>query len=136
MMIWIDLGILITLIFIANVLHRVWTILDAERSENMRLSKVGIAPGDLVHFKAEAEDLVQKPFTAASAASSKIARSHEMVTIIWGQGLSEDGRETFDSVEQARSMLEHDTDMKPEELDKLFETGKSTDDGGFWIVVE
>jgi len=31
-----------------------------------------------------------------------------MVTIVWGQGLSEDGRETFDSIEQARSMLEHD----------------------------
>jgi hypothetical protein len=28
-----------------------------------------------------------------------------MVTVSWGQGLSEDGRETFDSVEQARSML-------------------------------
>jgi hypothetical protein len=60
-----------------------------------------------------------------------------MVTIIWGQGLSEDGRETFDSVEQARSMLEHDTDLNAEELDRLFETGKSTpDDCGFWIVVE
>jgi hypothetical protein len=59
-----------------------------------------------------------------------------MVTVIWGQGLSEDGRETFDSVEQARSMLEHDTDLSPEELDRLFETGKSVDDGGFWIVVE
>jgi hypothetical protein len=59
-----------------------------------------------------------------------------MVTIVWGQGLSEDGRETFDSVEQARSMLEHDTDLTPEELDRLFETSKSTDDSGFWIVVE
>ena len=36
-----------------------------------------------------------------------------MVTVVWGQGLSEDGRETFDSVEQARSMLEHDTDLSP-----------------------
>jgi hypothetical protein len=53
-----------------------------------------------------------------------------------GRGLSEDGRETFDSIEQARSMLEHDTDLTAEELDRLFETGKSTDDGGFWIVVE
>jgi hypothetical protein len=60
-----------------------------------------------------------------------------MVTIIWGQGLSEDGRETFDSVEQARSMLEHDSDMSAEELDRLFETGKLTpDNSGFWIVVE
>jgi hypothetical protein len=59
-----------------------------------------------------------------------------MVTIVWGQGLSEDGRETFDSVEQARSMLEHDTDLSAEELDQLFEMGKSTDDSGFWIVVE
>ena len=60
-----------------------------------------------------------------------------MVTIVWGQGLSEDGRETFDSIEQARSMLEHDTDLSHEELDHLFETGKSTpDDSGFWIVVE
>lgn len=59
-----------------------------------------------------------------------------MVTIVWGQGLSEDGRETFDSIEQARSMLEHDTDLSAEELDRLFETGKSTDDSGFWIVVE
>jgi hypothetical protein len=53
-----------------------------------------------------------------------------------GQGLSEDGRETFDSVEQARSMLEHDTDLNAEKLDRLFETGKSADDSGFWIVVE
>ncbi len=53
-----------------------------------------------------------------------------MVTIVWGQGLSEDGRETFDSVEQARSMLENDSDMSPEEFYRLFETGKSTDDGG------
>jgi len=60
-----------------------------------------------------------------------------MVTIIWVQGLSEDGRETFDSVEQARSMLEHDTDLSAEELDRLFEIGKSVpDDRGFWIVVE
>lgn len=59
-----------------------------------------------------------------------------MVTVIWGQGLSEDGRETFDSEAQARSMLEHDTDLTPEELDHLFETGKATDDSGFWIVVE
>jgi hypothetical protein len=59
-----------------------------------------------------------------------------MVTIVWGQGLSEDGRETFDSIEAARSMLEHDTDLSAEELDKLFETGKATDDSGFWIVVE
>lgn len=59
-----------------------------------------------------------------------------MVTIVWGQGLSEDGRETFDSIEQARAMLEHDTDLNADELDRLFETGKSTDDGGFWIVVE
>lgn len=41
-----------------------------------------------------------------------------MVTIVWGQGLSEDGRETFDSVESARAMLEHDTDLTPEELDR------------------
>jgi len=34
-------------------------------------------------------------------------------------------------------MLEHDTDLSPEELDRLFETGKSTpDDSGFWILVE
>lgn len=59
-----------------------------------------------------------------------------MVTIVWGQGLSEDGREVFDSIEQARSMLEHDSDMSPEELDRLFETSKSVDDSGFWIVVE
>jgi hypothetical protein len=60
-----------------------------------------------------------------------------MVTVIWGQGLSEDGRETFDSIEQAGSMLEHDTDLSPEELDQLFETGKSTPgDSGFWIVIE
>jgi hypothetical protein len=59
-----------------------------------------------------------------------------MVTIIWGMGLSEDGRETFDSIEQARSMLEHDTELTPEELDRLFQTGKATDDGGFWILVE
>ena len=44
-----------------------------------------------------------------------------MVTIIWGQGLSEDGREVFDSEAQARSMLEHDTDFAPEELDRLFD---------------
>jgi len=50
--------------------------------------------------------------------------------------LSEDGLETFDSIQQARSMLEHDTDLTPEELDRLFETGKSADDSGFWIVVE
>lgn len=37
---------------------------------------------------------------------------------------------------QARAMLEHDTDLSADELDRLFETGKSTDDGGFWIVVE
>lgn len=62
---------------------------------------------------------------------------NKMVTVSWGQGLSEDGRETFDSIEQARSMLEHDTDLSPEELDRLFETGKSTpDDSGFWIVIE
>ena len=59
-----------------------------------------------------------------------------MVTIIWGQGLSEDGRETFDSIEQARSMLEHDTDLNAEELDCLFETGKSRDENGAWIVIE
>jgi hypothetical protein len=60
-----------------------------------------------------------------------------MVTVSWGQGLSEDGPETFDSVEQARSMLEHDTDLSPEELDHLFEIGKSVpDDSGFWIVIE
>jgi hypothetical protein len=59
-----------------------------------------------------------------------------MVTIVWGLGLSEDGRETFDSIEQARSMLEHDTDLNAEELDRLFETGKSTDDSGAWILVE
>jgi hypothetical protein len=59
-----------------------------------------------------------------------------MITIIWGQGLSEDGRETFDSIEKARSMLEHDTDLSAEELDRLFETGKSADDSGFWIIVE
>lgn len=59
-----------------------------------------------------------------------------MVTIIWGQGLSEDGRETFDSIEQARSMLEHDTDLNAEELDRLFETGKSRDENGAWIVIE
>lgn len=53
-----------------------------------------------------------------------------------GPGLSEDGRETFDSVEQARSMLEHDTDLSPEELDSLFETGNAADESGFWIVVE
>jgi hypothetical protein len=47
-----------------------------------------------------------------------------MVTVSWGQGLSEDGRETFDSVEQTRAMLEHDTDLSPEELDRLFETGR------------
>jgi hypothetical protein len=46
------------------------------------------------------------------------------VTVGWGQGLSEDGRKTFD------------TDLTPEELDRLFETGKSADDSGFWIVVE
>jgi hypothetical protein len=33
-------------------------------------------------------------------------------------------------------MLEHDTDLSAEELDKLFETGKATDDSGLWIVVE
>jgi len=59
-----------------------------------------------------------------------------MVTIIWGQGLSEHGRETFDSIEAARLMLEHDSDLRAEELDKLFETGKATDDSGLWIVVE
>ena len=59
-----------------------------------------------------------------------------MVTVIWGQGLSEDGRETFESIEQARSMLEHDSNMSAEELDRLFETGKAMDDSGFWIVVE
>lgn len=42
-----------------------------------------------------------------------------MVTIVWGHGLSEDGRETFDSIEQARSMLEHDTDLNGDELDRL-----------------
>lgn len=45
-----------------------------------------------------------------------------MVTIVWGQGLSEDGRETFDSVAEAPSMLEHDSDLTAEELDRLFET--------------
>ena len=59
-----------------------------------------------------------------------------MVTVIWGQGLSEDGRETFDSIEQARSILEHDTDLSVEELDRLFETGKAVEDNGTWIVVE
>jgi hypothetical protein len=60
-----------------------------------------------------------------------------MITVIWGAGLSEDGREVFNSVEQARSMLQNDTDLSPEELDRLFETGKSTpDDSAFWIVVE
>jgi hypothetical protein len=58
-----------------------------------------------------------------------------MVTLSWGQGLSEDGRETFDSVEKARAMLEHDTDLNAEELERLFGTGKATDDSG-WIVVE
>jgi hypothetical protein len=34
-------------------------------------------------------------------------------------------------------MLEHDSDMSAEELDRLFETGTSvSDDSGFWIVVE
>ena len=59
-----------------------------------------------------------------------------MVTIVWGLGLSEDGRETFDSIEQARAMLEHDSNLSPEELDQLFETRKSVDDSGFWILVE
>jgi hypothetical protein len=37
----------------------------------------------------------------------------------------------------SRVALEHDSDLTASELDKLFETGKSTpDDGGFWIVVE
>lgn len=59
-----------------------------------------------------------------------------MVTVIWGQGLSEDGREVFDSIQQARSMLEHDSDLSPQELDRLFETGKFVDANGAWIVVE
>ncbi len=59
-----------------------------------------------------------------------------MITVSWEQSFSEDGRETFDSVEEARSMLEHDTDLTSEELDRLFQTGKSADDSGFWIVVE
>lgn len=60
-----------------------------------------------------------------------------MVTVIWGQGLSEDGRETFDSVAQARSMLEHDSDLSAEELDKLFETSKFVDENnGSWIAIE
>lgn len=59
-----------------------------------------------------------------------------MITIVWGQGLSEDGRETFDSVEQARASLERHSNMSSEELDKLFEIGKATDEGGFWMVVE
>jgi hypothetical protein len=40
-------------------------------------------------------------------------------------------------VAQARSMLEHDSDLTANELDQLFEAGKSVpDDSGFWIVVE
>lgn len=34
-------------------------------------------------------------------------------------------------------LLEHDTDLSAEELERLFETGKSApDDSGFWIAVE
>jgi len=60
-----------------------------------------------------------------------------MITVSWGQGLSEDGRETFDSIEQARSMLEHDTDLSPENWIGSSRPGSQTpDDSGFWIVVE
>jgi hypothetical protein len=61
----------------------------------------------------------------------------KMVTIVWGQGLSDDGRETFDSVREARALFERDSDMSPEELDRLFETGKFVDENnGSWIMVE
>jgi hypothetical protein len=34
------------------------------------------------------------------------------------------------------SALNRDTDLSPEELDRLFQTGKAADDGGSWIVIE
>ena len=64
-------------------------------------------------------------------------KGNKMVTVSWGQGLSEDGRETFDSVREARALLERDSDLSPEELDRLFETDKFVDENnGSWIMVE
>lgn len=39
-------------------------------------------------------------------------------------------------MDAARSMVEHDSDLSLEELDRLFETGKFTDTDGNWLVVE
>jgi hypothetical protein len=45
--------------------------------------------------------------------------------VTWGAGETTQGSDTFDTLEQVRGMLEHDTDMTPAMIEKFIETGKS-----------
>ena len=59
------------------------------------------------------------------AIAAAIYKSLTQYVVIWGTGDVEQNRDSFDTLDQVRGMLAHDTDMTPAMIEKFIETGKS-----------
>lgn len=83
-----------------------------------------------VTFDKQAEDsraLAQTIEDADSLTATQPDPEPKPFLLVWGAGDTEQNRQEFDSLDEVRGMLAHDTDMTPAMIEQLIETGKSAD---------